>query len=72
MGMGISLMVVSVGLAIAGVVMFAVSRGTLHEMQAFILWLIASVLFAGGAIVLALAQLRRRLDELAKRSENIR
>lgn len=70
--MGISLIVVSLVLAIAGVVMFAVSRGTLHEMEAFILWLIASVLFAGGAIVLALAELRRRLEQLVKRSEDIR
>lgn len=70
--MGISLIVVSLVLAIAGAVMFVVSRGTLHEMEAFILWLIASVLFIGGAIVLALAQLRRRLDQLAQRSENIR
>lgn len=68
--MGISLIGVSLVLAIAGAVMFAVSRGTLHEMEAFILWLIASVLFAGGAIVLALAQLRRRLDQLVKLSED--
>ena len=68
--MGIALIVVSLALAIAGVVMFVVSRGTLHEMEAFILWLIASVLFTGGAIVLALAELRRRLDQLVKPSED--
>lgn len=70
--MGIALIVVSLVLAIAGAVMFVVSRGTLHEMEAFILWLIASVLFAGGAIVLALADLRRRLDQLVKVPEDKR
>ncbi len=69
--MGIALIAVSLVLAIAGVVMFVVSRGTLHEIEAFILWLIASVLFAGGAIVLALAELRRRLDQLVKPSQDM-
>jgi hypothetical protein len=67
--MGIALIAVSLVLAIAGVAMFVASRGTLHEMEAFILWLIASVLFTGGAIVLALADLRRRLDQLVKPSD---
>ncbi|MDQ5848653.1 MAG: hypothetical protein M3544_06765 [Pseudomonadota bacterium] len=70
--MGISLIGVSLLLAIIAAIMFVASRGTLHEMQAFILWLMASVLFAGGAIVLALAELRRRLDQLVKLSENMR
>ena len=59
--MGITLIVVSLLLAIAGVVTFVASRGTLHEIEAFILWLIAAVLFIGGAIVIALADLRRSL-----------
>ncbi|HYN12970.1 MAG TPA: hypothetical protein VET51_10055 [Burkholderiales bacterium] len=68
--MGIGLIVVSLLLAVAAAIMFVASRGTLHEMEAFILWLIASVLFTGGAIVLALAQLRHRLDQLVKPSED--
>jgi len=59
--MGIALIVVSLLLALAGVATFVASRGTLHEIEAFILWLIASVLFSGGAIVMALADLRRSL-----------
>jgi hypothetical protein len=67
--MGFALIGVSLLLAVGAAIMFVASRGTLHEMEAFILWLIASVLFTGGAIVLALADLRRRLDQLVKPSD---
>lgn len=61
--MRLVLFVLAVVVFVAGFVLLAVAKGSVQEMQAFVLYEIAAILFTGAAIVDAIIALPKRWAE---------
>ena len=49
--------------ALAGAGIFAAAKGAIHEIEAFILFLIAAVLFSAAAVIDAIITARRKIED---------
>ncbi len=61
--LGTALIVVAAGVGVCGLSIFLYERGAANEIKGFVLLLMASVLLAGGFILIELRALRRALED---------
>ena len=61
--LGTALIVAAAGVGVWGLSIFLYERGAANEIKGFVLLLMASVLLAGGFILIELRALRRALED---------
>jgi drug/metabolite transporter (DMT)-like permease len=61
--LGTGLIVIAAAVGALGIGIYVTERGAANEIKGFVLLLIASVLLAGGVILIELRALRRALED---------
>ena len=63
--MRVLLFIIAVLFALWGALLFLIAKSAVHEIQAYIAWLIAIVALVGGGVVDAVVSMRRAIDSSA-------